>query len=176
MPRMAGHNLMEPARPRCRTHSYPTGRMAGSFTHRELATFTSARACCCQPCPRPPVPVRSPSGLHAGAWLTAVPADPACTLAPQSMQVALRRRLRLPLPLCSGRCVPDPGCGRRVDALGDHALACPRTRLLARRAKVLERAWVRVAREAVGPEGQVVPQQWFAHITAPQVDALDRLG
>ena len=120
--------------------------------------------------------VRSLSGPHAGAWLTAVPADPACTLAPQSMQVALRRRLRLPLALCSDRCAPDPGCGGRVDAMGGHALACPRTGLLARRAKVLhvERAWVRVAREAVGPEGQVVPQQWLAHTTALQVDALDR--
>ena len=33
--------------------------------------------------------VRSQSGPHAGAWLTAMPADPACALAPQSMQVAL---------------------------------------------------------------------------------------
>ena len=32
--------------------------------------------------------VRSQSGPHAGAWLTAVPADPACTLQPQAMQVA----------------------------------------------------------------------------------------
>ena len=47
---------------------------------------------------------------------------------------------------------------------GDHHAACPRTGLLARRAKPLEHAWVRVAREAVGPEGQVVPQQWLARI------------
>ena len=43
-----------------------------------------------------------------------------------------------------------------MDPLGDHALACSRTGLLARRAKVVEPAWVRVAREAVGAEGQVV--------------------
>ena len=55
-----------------------------------------------------------------------------------------------------------------VDALGDHALACPRTGLLARRGKIVERAWVRVAREAVGAEGQVVPQQWLAHTRPPQ--------
>ena len=55
-----------------------------------------------------------------------------------------------------------------MDALGDHALACTRTGLIARRAKIVERAWVRVAREAVGPEGQVVPQQWLAHTTAPR--------
>ena len=45
---------------------------------------------------------------------------------------------------------------------------------LSRRAKVVERAWLRVAREAVGPEGQVVPQQWLAHTTAPGVRPDDR--
>ena len=90
------------------------------------------------------------------------------------MQVALRRRLRLALPLCASRCGPNPGCGEMVDALGDHALACPRTGLLARRAKIVERAWVRVAREAVGAEGQVVPQQWLAHTSAPDVPSDDR--
>ena len=90
------------------------------------------------------------------------------------MQLALRRRLRLPLHLSSRRCGPSPGCGAQVDAFGDHALACPRTGLLARRAKILERAWVRVAREAVGADGQVIPQQWLAHTTAPNVDPTDR--
>ena len=107
-------------------------------------------------------------------WLTAIPAEAATTLPPQAMLVALRRRLRLALPLCPSRCGPNPGCGGTVDAFGDHALACPRTGLLARRAKVVERAWVRVAREAVGPEGQVVPQQWLAHTTAPGVQPQDR--
>ena len=32
---------------------------------------------------------------------------------------------------------------------------------------LVERAWVRAGREAVGPEGQVVPQQWPAQTTAP---------
>ena len=35
----------------------------------------------------------------------------------------------------------------------------------------MERAWVRVAREAVGPEGQVAPQQLLARTTAPGVRA-----
>ena len=91
-----------------------------------------------------------------------------------AMQIALRRRLRQPLPLHGATCGPNPGCGAVVDSLGDHALACPRTGLLARRAKLVERAWVRVAREAMGPEGQVVPQQWLAHTTAPGVGAEDR--
>ena len=118
--------------------------------------------------------VRSQSGPHAGSWLAAIPAEPATTLAPQAMQLALRRRLRMPLPICHGRCGPTHGCGAQVDRLGDHALACPRTGLLARRAQVVERAWARVAREAVGAEGQVVPQQWLVHTTAPGVRAEDR--
>ena len=61
-----------------------------------------------------------------------------------------------------------------MDAFGDHALACTRTGLIARRAKIAERAWVRVAREAVGPGGQVVPQQWLAHTTVPNVRSDDR--
>ena len=78
---------------------------------------------------------------------------------------ALRRHLRVPLPLCHGRCGAAPG---------DHTLACPRTGLLARRANVVERVWVRLAREAVGAEGQVMPQQWLVHTTAPGVRADDR--
>ena len=111
-------------------------------------------------------------------WLAAVPGEAALTQAPQAkkqaMQIALRRRLRLPLPRCPNRCGPDPGRGQSVDQHGDHAPACPRTGLLARRAKTIERAWARVAREAVGPDGQVVPQQWLSHTTAAGVLADDR--
>ena len=76
------------------------------------------------------------------------------------MQVALRRRLRLPLPLASRHCGGDRGygCGAPSDPFGDHATACHRTGLLARRAKVVELAWLRVAREAVGAEGRVIAQ------------------
>ena len=59
-----------------------------------------------------------------------------------------------------------PGCGRPLDPLENDAIACPRTGLLARRAKIVEHAWVRVAHEAIGPEGQVVQQQWLTHTTA----------
>ena len=91
------------------------------------------------------------------------------------MLIALRRRLRLPLPVAQGRCgAHGPGCGAAVDVYGDHYAACPRTGLLARRAKPLERAWIRVVREALGPEGQVVPQQWLVRTPAPGVDPDDR--
>ena len=56
-------------------------------------------------------------------WLTAIPDETATTLPPQAILVALRRRLRLALPLCPSRCGPNPGCGGTVDAFGDHALA-----------------------------------------------------
>ena len=117
----------------------------------------------------------SQSGQQAAAWLTAVPADTATTLPPEVMQIALRRRLRLRLPLGPATCGQEGhGCGRRLDAWGDHALACPRTGYLAKRAKLIERAWIAVCREAVGPEGHVVPQQWLTHTSAPGVPASDR--
>ena len=120
--------------------------------------------------------LRSQAGPQAGAWLAAIPADRATTLAPDIMHLALRRRLRLPLPLTRARCGGEgaPGCRALVDNLGDHALACPRTGLLARRGFVLERAWIQVVREAIGPEGRVVPQQWLANTAAPGVAADDR--
>ena len=118
--------------------------------------------------------LRSEVGPHAGAWLTAIPAEPATTLFLQAMQLALHRRVRLLLPLRPKRCGPSPGCGGLVDVFGDHALACPRTGLLARRAKIIERACVRVARETVGADGQVVPQQWLSNTTAPGVAPGDR--
>ena len=57
------------------------------------------------------------------------------------------------LPLTGRRCGAQGrhGCGAEVDAYGDHCLACPRTGLLPRRGFVVERAWVQVARKAVGP-------------------------
>ena len=38
----------------------------------------------------------------------------------------------------------------------------------------IERAWIAVCREAVGPEGHVIPQQWLTHTSAPGVLASDR--
>ncbi|CAE7568774.1 unnamed protein product [Symbiodinium natans] len=116
--------------------------------------------------------LRSQSGAHAGEWLRAIPADAASTLAPPEMLIALRRRLRLPLPLAAARCGGggEAGCGARVDELGDHRAACARSGLLARRAPLLERAWVRVAREAVGAEGW--QRRWWGFLSCAQQRAL----
>ena len=119
----------------------------------------------------------SQSGPSAGAWLAAIPSDPTTTLSPHHMLLALRRRLRLHLPLTQAYCGRDPGthgCGRRLDGYGDHMAACPRTGALARRGHLLEQVWTRLSREAVGAEGRVVPQQWLAATTAPGVSADDR--
>ena len=73
--------------------------------------------------------LRSQAGPHAGAWLTAIPSDRHTSLAPDVMLIALRRRLRLPLPLAPATCGDRdaPGCGQRSDALGDQ---CPLTGLV----------------------------------------------
>ena len=42
--------------------------------------------------------VRSQSGPQAAAWLRALPTDEGTTMSPQCFQIAIRRRLRLPLP------------------------------------------------------------------------------
>ena len=92
----------------------------------------------------------SRAGPHAGAWLAAIPADPATTFAPEILHLAPRRQMHLPLPLARARCAGEgaPGCRALVDNLRDHALACPPTGLLARRGFGLERAWIQVVREA----------------------------
>ena len=74
------------------------------------------------------------------------------SMEPSRFQIALRRRLRLPLPALHRLCGGDgqPGCGSQMDTLGDHNAACPSTGLLARRAGPIERMWTRVAREAGG--------------------------
>ena len=53
-------------------------------------------------------------------WLTAIPSDTTSTLAPDLMHVAMRRRLRLPLPLTALHCGAEgrQGCGAEVDAYG----------------------------------------------------------
>ena len=111
------------------------GHMVGSHTQRELETFRE-RVFLPTLLPSACALVRSQAGSHAGAWLTAVGAH---HNAGTTCQIALRRRLRLPLPISSDSCAPAPGCGGPVDVFD--ARACPRTGLLARQANVLEWAW-----------------------------------
>ena len=155
----------------------PGERCQGWQHHGSRACSTRFRDTELLPALAPPAQalLRSQSGPRAAAWLGTVPSEAGTTIPPDRMLIALRRRLRLPLPVAQGRCgAHGPGCGAAVDVYGDHYAACPRTGLLARRAKPLERAWIRVVREALGPEGQVVPQQWLVRTPAPGVDPDDR--
>ena len=67
---------------------------------------------------------------------------------------------------CPGQSLGCPGQSPGCPAGHMSGLSGPHVRAV--------HAWVRVAREAVGPEGQVVPQQWLAHTTAPGVPPQDR--
>ncbi len=89
----------------------------------------------------------SQAGPSASRWLTALPTSAGATLEPIRVQVALRRRLRWPLPVGAGAC-SGRSCRRRLDALGDHMASCHLSGRLGRRSKPLERTWARVFREA----------------------------
>jgi hypothetical protein len=91
----------------------------------------------------------------------------------EDFQVALRRRLRVPLPLGAHVCGESnhPGCRAALDAFGDHLASCNRTGLLARRAKPVERAWVRIARES---GARVAPQQLLRDTNVPLANPADR--
>jgi hypothetical protein len=99
--------------------------------------------------------LRSGSGAGAGSWLKALPTSPATTLRPELLQVAQRRRLRLPLLLGARRC-SGHSCRASLGRLGDHLASCSLTGLVQRRAKPVERAWAQVLREA---GARVMPQQ-----------------
>ena len=88
----------------------------------------------------------SQAGGPASAWVRAVPSEPARTLRPLRLQVAVRRRLRWPLPLAAKRC--GRTCTHSLAALGDCAAACPRSGKLKLRSRPVEKMWVRILREA----------------------------
>jgi len=148
------------------------GSTGGNTVRRVHGTSSSATTCCCPLCHLPtarscaPKLVRTPLLGSRPSPATPTPRSP-------------RRQ-------CRSRCVADSGSHFRshqaaagaprsmgADAALMHS-ACPRTGLLARRAKLVERAWCKVAGEAVGPEGHVVPQQWFVNTTAAGIVPDDR--
>ena len=89
-----------------------------------LPTFANRTVACLAT----PGPGHAAFAVRAAAWLSAA-------LPPDRTLIALRR-LRLPLPVASHRCgAHGHGCEAAVDACGDHHAACPRTGLLAHRAK-----------------------------------------
>lgn len=105
--------------------------------------------------PPPPPPPRPPPPPAAVARAELL--DIIRTHGLSASQVALRRRLRLPLQVGPARC-PGRCCNRRLDPLGDHLASCPVAGNLKRRAKPLEKVWMRVLREA---GGRVLPQPFL---------------
>ena len=111
----------------------------------------------------------SQSGPGAGRWLSARPTSPATTMCPLHMQVAIRRRLRWPLPLGPRRC-NGASCRRTLDDLGDHWASCTRSGRVRKRARPLEQAWARVFRES----GARVQENVFLRDTRlPNIHARD---
>ena len=96
----------------------------------------------------------SQSGANSARFLTATPTTPETTFRPGLLEVAIKRRLRLPLPTLTSHC-DGTHCTERVDNLGDHRTNCTRTGRLKRRSVPMERMWARVFREA----GAQVTQQ-----------------
>ena len=104
----------------------------------------------------------------ASAWLRAVPSEPAYRLSPLRFQVAIRRRLRWPLPLSGGQCCRS--CPQMLDPLGDHAAACPIAGRLKLRARPVETTWIRMLRES----GARVRENVLLRDTAlPHIDPSD---
>ena len=92
------------------------------------------------------------------------------------MLLALRRRLRLPLPLNPHR-PRDPGCGQAVDAFGDHAIAHPRTDVWPDWQKSSNErgsAWPGKPSERKDGRPSRATTVWLSHMTAPGVRSYDR--
>ena len=119
-------------RPNATCLSLASGARAGSITVLapvQPAFATPIVAEVLLPALAPPAQallMRSQSGPRAAAWLGTVPSEAGATMPPDRMLIALRRRLRLPLPVAPGRCgAHGPSCGAAVDVYGDHYAACP---------------------------------------------------
>ena len=163
--------LKEPTPPHQPRTARGTGHMVGRCTHRGSIPNIIAIACSCLPCRSVP---RRCSAHRLGH-----------TREHGSPPHLANRPPRCRPKQCRSRCGDAYGCrsrsaptvaGPTLDA-GDQSTPLATTPSLApKRASwpVAPRAWVRVAREAVGAEGQVVPQQWLTYTTAPAGLASDR--
>ena len=85
-------------------------------------------------------------GASGGAWLKAIPSETVFAMQALRFHVALRRRLRWPLPLAAHRC-RGRACGAQQDDYGDHAASCNVSGLLKARSRPIEKVWARVLRE-----------------------------
>ena len=112
--------------------------------------------------------LQSQSGAPASAWLRAVPSEPAFTFKPLRLQVAVRRRLRWPLPLATKKC--GKTCTHTLDDRGDRAAACQHSGRPTVRSRPVEKAWVRVLRES---GARVREDVFLRDTTLPGIDPSD---
>ena len=89
--------------------------------------------------------LRSQAGPGASLALSSAPTSRECTIEPELFQALLRRRLRWPLPLSDALC---EGCGRMLDALGDHLGACMKSGRPKMRSTAVEATVAQICREA----------------------------
>ena len=87
--------------------------------------------------------VRSQGGPLSVRPCVCCPTSRLTKFQPQSFRILLLRRLHLPLPLSSRSC----RCGRLLDCLGHHRLACAVAGVLGRRGFAVESAIARICRE-----------------------------
>ena len=88
--------------------------------------------------------LRSHGGPGASEVLCGAPVAPEFKVEPQLFRALVLERLRLPLDVTDASCE----CGSRLDLLGRHRAACPRSGRLRSRALGTERSLARVCREA----------------------------
>jgi hypothetical protein len=90
--------------------------------------------------------VWSQAGPGAAAFLTARP-DEIRRIYPPEFQIAMRRRLRLPVPVTGLTCPGSHNPPVPLDPYGDHLCSCMTAGRIQRRALAFERAWEQVFRE-----------------------------
>ena len=110
----------------------------------------------------------SQCGGASNTWLRAIPSERAFQLSPLRFQVAMRRRLRWPLPLSGGQCCK--GCRKTLDVFGDRAAACSISGRLKLRSGPIEKVWARILREA---KARVRENVMLRDTAVPNIDPSD---
>ena len=149
----------EPSEPGSWIHGWQKPATTSPIASASFAACRRVPELCCAPMP----------GAHAGEWLRAIPtrAHSSCRWICKLLSgdaFACRYPWRQPVAVDMASQAAEPwGTNWATIAPPALGVGCWPSVL------PLERAWVRVAQEAVAAEGRVVPQQWLARTTAPGV-------
>ena len=113
--------------------------------------------------------LRSQGGQGASAWLTAIPTCAILTMQPSLFQVAVRRRLLLPLPIGPSHC----RCKNAIDPYGYHIISCRINGGPQRRAGVMEAAWRQVLSEAGAHVNNASTKPLLRNLNIPGIQPSD---